>query len=45
MCIRDSFQLKQRAEALADIEQAIRRDPASPMLKEWQARIRSLPAR
>jgi tetratricopeptide (TPR) repeat protein len=35
---------KQRAAALADIAEAIRRDPGNAMLREWETRIRALPA-
>jgi len=38
------YALKQREAALADIGEAIRRDPGNGMLREWQARIRALPA-
>jgi predicted Zn-dependent protease len=39
-----NFRLKRRAEAIADITEAIRRDPRNPMLREWETRIRALPA-
>ena len=39
-----NYGLKRRAEALADIAEAIRRDPNNGMLHDWQARIRALPA-
>jgi hypothetical protein len=39
-----NYGLKRRADALADIAEAIRRDPNNGMLHEWQARIRALPA-
>jgi len=40
---RANFGLDRKADALADIEQAIRRDPANPHLQEWRARIRAMP--
>ena len=38
------YGLKRRAEALADIGEAIRRDPRNAMLREWETRIKALPA-
>ncbi|MDP1645730.1 MAG: tetratricopeptide repeat protein [Thiobacillus sp.] len=35
--------LRNKAEALADIENAIRLTPDSPMLTEWRSRIRAMP--
>ncbi len=40
---RAHFGLKRKAEALADIDQALRRDPRNAHLLEWQARIRAMP--
>ena len=37
--------LKHRTEALADIGEAIRRDPNNAMLREWETRIKALPAK
>jgi len=39
-----NFGLKHRSEALADIGEAIRRDPNNGVLHDWQARIRALPS-
>jgi tetratricopeptide (TPR) repeat protein len=35
--------LNRKAEALADIENAIRLAPNNPVLREWQAKIRAMP--
>jgi len=35
--------LRNKAEALADIENAIRLTPDNPMLTEWRSRIRAMP--
>jgi hypothetical protein len=37
--------MKQKPEAVADIGEAIRRDPRNPMLREWEAKIRALPGK
>ena len=37
------YALKHRAQALADIGEAERRDPRNAMLREWEAKIRALP--
>jgi tetratricopeptide (TPR) repeat protein len=37
--------LKRKAEALADIEAALRLDPRNPALQTWRARIAALPGR
>lgn len=37
------FGLKRKAEALADIEQAIRLGPDNPNLRQWQAKIQAMP--
>jgi tetratricopeptide (TPR) repeat protein len=39
------YGLKQKAEARADIAEAIRRDPGNAMLREWAKRIDALPAK
>ena len=39
------YGLKERDAALADIAEAIRRDPRNTMLREWETRIRALPAK
>jgi tetratricopeptide (TPR) repeat protein len=39
------YGLKQRGEALADIGEAMKRDPSNPMLREWETRIKALPAK
>lgn len=38
-----NYGLKRKAEALADIDEAVKRDPGNAHLKEWQAKIRALP--
>lgn len=38
-----NYALKQKADAAADIENAIRLGPEDPHLREWQARIRAMP--
>lgn len=38
-----NYGLKRKAEALADIDEAVKRDPANAHLKDWQAKIRALP--
>jgi Tfp pilus assembly protein PilF len=38
-----NYTLKRKAEALADIEKAIRIGPDSARLREWQAKIRAMP--
>lgn len=35
--------LNRKAEALADIEAALRHDPDNPNLREWQAKIKAMP--
>jgi protein O-mannosyl-transferase len=40
-----NYGLKRRDDALADIGEAMRRDPRNPMLRDWESRIRALPAR
>jgi tetratricopeptide (TPR) repeat protein len=37
------YGMKRKADALADIEIAIRRGPDNPALHQWEARIRALP--
>ena len=37
------YGLKRKAEALADIEQALRQSPDNPNLREWQAKIKAMP--
>ena len=39
-----NYGMKKRSDALADIAEAMRRDPRNPMLREWETRIRALPA-
>lgn len=38
-----NFGLKRKAEALSDIDDAIRLGPDNPHLREWQARIQAMP--
>ncbi len=38
-----NYGLKRKAEALSDIENAIRAGPEDPHLREWQAKIQALP--
>jgi tetratricopeptide (TPR) repeat protein len=38
-----NYGLKRKAEALSDIENAIRLGPDNPNLRQWQARIRAMP--
>jgi tetratricopeptide (TPR) repeat protein len=38
-----NYGLKRKAEALADIETAMRLGPDNPNLREWQAKIRAMP--
>lgn len=38
-----NYGLKRKAEALSDIESAIRAGPEDPHLREWQAKIQALP--
>jgi tetratricopeptide (TPR) repeat protein len=38
-----NYGLKRKAEALADIETAIRLAPDNPNLREWQAKIKAMP--
>ena len=38
-----NYGLKRKAEALADIETAMRLAPENPNLREWQAKIRAMP--
>ena len=38
-----NYALKRKAEALADIQSAIQRDPRNPQLHQWMGRIRALP--
>ena len=38
-----NYGLKRKAEALSDIENAMRLDGDNPALREWQAKIRALP--
>jgi tetratricopeptide (TPR) repeat protein len=40
---RANHGLKRKAQALADIGEALARDPRNPHLLEWQARIRAMP--
>jgi hypothetical protein len=35
--------LKRKAQALSDIDNAIRMNPNNQVLREWQARIRAMP--
>lgn len=38
-----NYGLKKKAEALADIETALRFNPANPNLREWHAKIQAMP--
>jgi protein O-mannosyl-transferase len=38
-----NYGLKRKADALADIQNAMRLDPANAALRDWEAKIRSLP--
>jgi protein O-mannosyl-transferase len=38
-----NYGMKRKAEALSDIQDAIRRDPRNPMLREWEAKISAMP--
>ena len=38
-----NFGLKRKAQALADIEQALRASPGNPNLRQWQEKIKAMP--
>jgi tetratricopeptide (TPR) repeat protein len=38
-----NYGLKRKAEAVADIDTAVRMEPRNPHLREWQAKIRAMP--
>ena len=40
-----NYGLQRKAEALGDIQQAMQRDTANPVLKDWEARIRAMPGK